>query len=213
MRQTTYRREPDVQGYHSPVYPDADDVPLERDLRQRYRTRPPARFEEDQGWTRGYDSSAIGMLAMGLGAAALLAWYGTRSERSEDRMGWSRGEAGRGRRLPMDETDELIASNKVEGTTVYDRDGDKIGTVHNFMVGKRSGRVAYAVVSFGGFLGFGGGYHPLPWNALTYDEGKGGYVVNIDKDRLRNAPRHQEGEDPFVNPAYGRQVTEYWLIL
>jgi hypothetical protein len=81
------------------------------------------------------------------------------------------------------------------------------------MVGKRSGRVAYAVISFGGFLGFGEGYHPLPWNALTYDEGRGGYVADIDKERLRNAPKLQENEEPFSNPAYSRQVREYWLVL
>jgi hypothetical protein len=59
-------------------------------------------------------------------------------------------------------TDRLIASNKVEGTAVYDRKGERLGSVYNFMVDKRSGQVAYAVMSFGGFLGVGGSYHPLP---------------------------------------------------
>ena len=49
------------------------------------------------------------------------------------------------------ETDELIASNKVEGTAVYNRQGERVGTLHHFMVGKRSGQVAYAIMSFGGF--------------------------------------------------------------
>jgi hypothetical protein len=63
---------------------------------------------------------------------------------------------------PKDETGDLIASNKVEGTAVYNRQGERLGTVHNFMVNKRSGQVAYAVMSFGGFLGIGESYHPLP---------------------------------------------------
>src|SRR6266404_316775 len=60
------------------------------------------------------------------------------------------------------ETDELIASNKVEGTAVYNRQGERVGTVHHFMVGKRSGQVAYAVMSFGGFMGLGEKQFPLP---------------------------------------------------
>jgi hypothetical protein len=74
--------------------------------------------------------------------------------------------------VEKDETTDLIASNKVEGTAVYNRQGEKLGEVYNFMVGKRSGEVAYAIMSFGGFLGIGQKYHPLPWNALTYDTGK-----------------------------------------
>lgn len=212
MNQSTYTGEPRMRGGQGPVYDDAADIPLERDIRQRYRTRPSERYEEGQSWTGGYASSSVGMLGLALGAGALLTWLGTRSGR-QDQRGWTpRGTDPRGQ-VPMNETDELIASNKVEGTAVYDRNGEKIGTVQNFMVGKRSGRVAYAVISFGGFLGFGAGYHSLPWNALTYDEKQGGYVVGMDKDRLRNAPTHQEGDNPFSNPAYGRQIREYWLVL
>jgi PRC-barrel domain len=69
----------------------------------------------------------------------------------------------------IEETDRLIASDKVEGTAVYNRQGERLGTVHNFMVDKSTGRVAYAVMSFGGFLGMGESYHPLPWRVLTYD--------------------------------------------
>ena len=76
-----------------------------------------------------------------------------------------------------DETDELIASNTVEGTAVYNRQGERIGTLHHFMVGKRSGQVAYAVMSFGGLFGLGEKQYPLPWNELTYNTSRGGYVI------------------------------------
>ena len=56
-------------------------------------------------------------------------------------------------RLDRDETRFLIASDRVEGTAVYNRQGDNLGTIKNFMVGKRDGRVHYAVMSFGGLLG------------------------------------------------------------
>src|SRR5215204_6666007 len=112
--------------------------------------------------------------------------------------------------VETDETRDLIASNKVEGTAVYNRQGERLGTVYNFMVDKRSGQVAYAVMSFGGFLGMGGSYHPLPWRALTYDTNQGGYVVDLDKDRLSKAPSYSASEDAFSDPAYGRRVRDYW---
>jgi sporulation protein YlmC with PRC-barrel domain len=105
---------------------------------------------------------------------------------------------------------DLIASNKVEGTAVYNRQGEKLGEVYNFMVGKRSGEVAYAIMSFGGFLGIGQKYHPLPWNALIYDTSKKGYVVDADKERLMGALNYAAGEEPFSHPEYGRQVKDYW---
>ena len=68
------------------------------------------------------------------------------------------------------------------------------------MVGKRSGQVAYAVMSFGGFLGLGQSYHALPWSVLTYDTDRGGYVIDADKDRLMGAPSYKAGEEPFSEP-------------
>src|SRR5262245_31424834 len=74
-----------------------------------------------------------------------------------------------GARVATDETDRLIASDKVEGTAVYNANGERLGSVCNFMVDKRSGQAEYAVMSFGGFLGIGDDYYPLPWKSLTYD--------------------------------------------
>ena len=84
-----------------------------------------------------------------------------------------------GEGVAVDETDRLIASDKVEGTAVYNRAGESLGSVYTVMIDKYSGQVAYAVMSFGGFLGIGERYHPLPWKALTYDTRLGGYVVDV----------------------------------
>ena len=109
------------------------------------------------------------------------------------------------------ETDRLIASNKVEGTAVYNRQGERLGSVYNFMVDKRSGQVEYAVMSFGGFLGIGDSYHPLPWKSLTYDTSQGGYVVDLDKDRLQKAPSYSSSEAPdWSDPGYGRRIDDYY---
>ena len=115
-----------------------------------------------------------------------------------------------GEGISTNETRKLIASNKVEGTAVFDRAGEQIGTIYNFMVDKVSGQVAYVVMSFGGFLGLGESHHPLPWRALTYDTTLGGYVVDIDSSKLADAPRHGAGEDPFVDDEYGRRVDAYY---
>ena len=115
-----------------------------------------------------------------------------------------------GEGVAIDETPRLIASNKVEGTPVYDRAGERLGTVLNFMVDKYTGQVAYAVLSFGGFLGLGESHHPLPWRSLTYDTKLGGYVVDLDRTRLTEAPRYGASDDPFADPAYGPGVDAWW---
>ena len=112
--------------------------------------------------------------------------------------------------VAIDETTRLIASNKVEGTAVYNQEGEHLGSVYNFMVDKVSGQVAYAVMSFGGFLGLGDSYHPLPWKALRYDTKLGGYVVDLDRDRLAGAPSYRSGDDPFADPAFGPKLTDYY---
>ena len=114
-------------------------------------------------------------------------------------------------KVVTDETDRLIASDKVEGTAVYNRQGERLGSIYNFMVDKRSGQVEYAVMSFGGFLGIGDDYYPLPWKALNYDTNLGGYVVDLDKDRLQQAPHYARAdESEWGDPAYGRRVDDYY---
>lgn len=116
------------------------------------------------------------------------------------------------RTVARSETTDLIASDKVEGTNVYNRDGEKLGSVKNFMVGKRSGRVDYAVMSFGGLFGMGERYYPLPWDTLDYDTDRGGYVVDIDKQRLEGAPYYEPGKEPIYDRVYGERVYGYYGI-
>jgi sporulation protein YlmC with PRC-barrel domain len=104
----------------------------------------------------------------------------------------------------------LIAAKKVLSTDVYNTQGEKLGTVEDIMIDKMSGKAIYAIMSFGGFLGIGEKYHPLPWSTLKYDESKGGYVVNLDKKMLENAPSYDMGEDFLWTPEYGRQVDKYY---
>jgi hypothetical protein len=118
-----------------------------------------------------------------------------------------------GDRLAQDETFDLISSEKVDGTAVYNREDEKLGTIHHFMVGKRDGQVHYAVLSYGGLFGMGDDFYPLPWDALTYSVEKGGYLVNIDKDRLdrTKAPSYARGEEPTWDEDYDTRVRSYYL--
>ena len=104
----------------------------------------------------------------------------------------------------------LISGKKVEGTTVFNLAGEKVGTVDDIMIDKVSGRAIYAVMSFGGFLGMGEKFHPIPWSTLKYDQQKGGYAVNIDKKLLQDAPTYDANSEFEWTPDYGRKVDSYY---
>jgi PRC-barrel domain len=92
------------------------------------------------------------------------------------------------------ETASLIGSDKVERTAVYRSNGDKIGQIQRVMIGKQSGKVGYAVMGFGGFLGMGEEYYPLPWSLLKYNPRLEGYEVNISDAQLKGAPKYTTHE-------------------
>ena len=113
----------------------------------------------------------------------------------------------------VDETDRLISSQKVDGTAVYNHEAENLGTVDHLMIDKFSGQVAYAVMSFGGFLGIGSSYHPLPWNALNYDVNLGGYRVDVNRAHLEAAPRYTASTEPnWSDRAYTDRVDQHWGV-
>ena len=111
------------------------------------------------------------------------------------------------------ETSTLIGSDKVEGTNVYRSSGDKVGSIERVMIDKRSGKVAYAVMSLGGFLGMGSDYYPLPWEMLTYNERLGGYEVNVTEDQLKRAPKYGAGQDwNWSDATQNRRINEHYGV-
>ena len=88
----------------------------------------------------------------------------------------------------LDPVHELISSRRVEGTAVYNKDGEKLGTIRSLMLHKRSGEVAYALLSIGGLLDLAVRVHPVPWEILTYDVDRDGYVVDLTREQLEKAP-------------------------
>ena len=108
------------------------------------------------------------------------------------------------------ETHLLIGSDKVQGTAVYSYNGEKIGAIERVMIDKISGKVAYAVMSFGGFLGIGEGYYPLPWKLMTYNPRLEGYQVNISAEQLQGAPKYSAHET-WDGTSRG-QIDEYYQV-
>jgi sporulation protein YlmC with PRC-barrel domain len=110
-----------------------------------------------------------------------------------------------------EETANLISGDKVSGTSVYNTAGESVGEIQDVMIDKASGKVVYAVMSFGGFLGMGEKYHPLPWELLKYDSSREGYVVDLSKTQLEGAPTYDEGVDPgWGNREYEANVHKYY---
>ncbi|MCK0166104.1 PRC-barrel domain-containing protein [Jannaschia sp. S6380] len=87
----------------------------------------------------------------------------------------------------------LVAAGDVSGTAVYGADDSKVGTIDRVMIDKQSGKVAYAVMNFGGVLGIGGDERPVPWNTLTYDTSLGGFRTAITEAQLNEAPKAESG--------------------
>ncbi|WP_035647658.1 PRC-barrel domain-containing protein [Bradyrhizobium sp. ORS 285] len=115
--------------------------------------------------------------------------------------------------LDRSEYGNLIGSDKVEGTAVFGADDNKIGTIERVMIDKLSGRVSYAVLAFGGFLGLGNEHYPLPWQSLKYDTRLGGYVTGVTEDQLRGAPKYSdEREWDWGDLATGRKVDDYYGV-
>jgi sporulation protein YlmC with PRC-barrel domain len=111
------------------------------------------------------------------------------------------------------EIGNLIGSDKVEGTAVFGADAQKIGTIERVMIDKVSGRVSYAVLGFGGFLGIGNDHYPLPWQSLKYDTRLGGYVTGVTESQLRGAPKYGNDNDwNWADAARNRAVNEYYGV-
>lgn len=105
---------------------------------------------------------------------------------------------------------QLISSEDVEGTNVYDMKRSKIGDIDHLMIDKISGRVTYAVMSFGGFIGLGHSHYPIPWAALKYDPKLGGYVTGITEQQLQDAPAFSD--DSWADRAWETQTYNHYNV-
>ncbi|MCP8939079.1 PRC-barrel domain-containing protein [Alsobacter sp. SYSU M60028] len=107
----------------------------------------------------------------------------------------------------------LIESDRVEGTDVYSPDGTSIGSIKRLMIDKVSGKVAYAVMGFGGFLGMGEEEYTVPWSKLDYDTSLGGYRTDITESQLRGSPTfYRSGDYDWSDRNRERELHDYWGV-
>jgi sporulation protein YlmC with PRC-barrel domain len=107
----------------------------------------------------------------------------------------------------------LIAAKRVQNTTVYNTALEKLGTIEDVMIDKQTGRIAYAILAHGGFLGIGDQYYPLPWEKLQYNREIGGYVVDISQDVLQGAPSYtDEATAAWHDDAWGRNIYAHYGV-
>lgn len=110
------------------------------------------------------------------------------------------------------ETPTLIGSDKVDGTAVYDAEGEKIGSIERVMIEKLSGKVSFAVLRFGGFLGIGDDHYPLPWSSLKYNVELGGYQTMVPVEKLKDAPKYTDESEWDWSGTRTRGVSDYYGV-
>ena len=103
-----------------------------------------------------------------------------------------------------------ISASKVQGTSVYNLDGQKIGKVEDIVLDKMSNEIMFAIVGFGGFLGIGEKYHALPWMRLDYRPDQNGYIIGLSREALQAAPVYDKDELIKDDGAVQRMSTEYY---
>ena len=102
-------------------------------------------------------------------------------------------------------THHLLSSSSISGDSVKNREGEDLGSIEDLMVNLSSGKVEYAVLSFGGFLGMGDKYFAIPFNQLQVDRENKHMILNVDKDRLKDAPGFDKDKWPNFSDASFRE--------
>ena len=107
----------------------------------------------------------------------------------------------------------LMGANTLDGNDVFNRKDEDLGDIKEIMIDMGTGRVAYAVLSYGGFMGIGDKLFAVPWHALTLDTANKRFVLDVEKDRLDNAPGFDKDQWPdMADTAWAKEVHEYYGV-
>ena len=108
---------------------------------------------------------------------------------------------------------EIMAASSFEGETVINPQGETLGEIEEIMLDVRSGRIAYAVMSAGGFLGIGERFYAVPWQAFTMDTDQKAFILDVDKERLLSAPGFDKDHWPAMgDQRWAGQVHSYYGV-
>jgi sporulation protein YlmC with PRC-barrel domain len=106
---------------------------------------------------------------------------------------------------------QVMDANTLVGNDVYNQKDEDLGEIKEIMLDMGTGRVGYAVLSFGGFLNMGGKLFAVPWEALTLDTANKRFVLNVEKSRLENAPGFDKDDWPdMADPAWAKGIHAYY---
>jgi len=106
---------------------------------------------------------------------------------------------------------EIMAADTLEGDSVVNRQGETLGEIKHIMIDVPRGRVAYAVLSFGGLLGIGDKLFAIPWSAFTLDAGNHNFILDVSKQRLEDAPGFDKDHWPaMADERWAREVHSYY---
>lgn len=106
---------------------------------------------------------------------------------------------------------QVMAADTLQGDKVVNFQGEQLGEIQDIMLDVPSGRIAYAVLSFGGVLGIGDKLFAIPWSALTLDADRECFVLDIDKEQLKNAPGFDKDHWPsMADPTWGSDVHSFY---
>ncbi len=106
----------------------------------------------------------------------------------------------------------FVESDRVEGAPVYGANDGYIGTIKHLIIEKVSGRVVYAVMSFGGFLGIGSHEHTIPWEKLKYHSKVGGFRTDITPEELTGAPSVSGDERDWWDRSRELDLHDHWKV-
>ena len=107
---------------------------------------------------------------------------------------------------------QVLSASTLTGDSVRNSAGENLGKIEDLMIDLDEGRIAYAVLSFGGLLGIGNKLFAVPWSALTLDTSEHEFVLDVDKDSLENAPGFDKDNWPEMTPEWGQNVYEYYGV-
>ena len=110
----------------------------------------------------------------------------------------------------MKEPRNLLAAGTLIGDSVVNQQNETVGKIEELMISVHDGRVGYAVMSFGGFLGFGNKFFAVPWNTLHVDEKNKCFVINTDKERLKEAPGFDKDHWPDMTPEWAAEINTFY---
>lgn len=106
----------------------------------------------------------------------------------------------------------LLSATTVIGDTVRNKSGDNLGKVEDLMLDLEYGNIAYAVLSFGGFLGMGNKLFAIPWKALTLHGEEKEFVLDVAKEKLEAAPGFDKAQWPEMSREWGAQIHDYYGV-